>query len=183
MATARTVRAWLRQAAGSDETLLARLGPFGTFAALTVLWEAGWLGVRRRSDRLTEAGIRHRLRAIAGARRSIADAAVLAAGTAVLLEGTVSALAPLSLEDGSGERASVPAAPEHWIGVAGPAGEGDRVTLLGFAEPALDLTRPPRGPRRPGRAVLVRAARLPVIAHLASAPRQSPGKAEGSKIP
>ena len=47
---ARTLRARLRQAAGgADEVVLARLGPFGSFAALTVLWEAGWLGAARRS--------------------------------------------------------------------------------------------------------------------------------------
>jgi hypothetical protein len=180
--SARTVRAWLRHAAGgADEALLARLGPLGSFAALTELWEAGWLGEAGRSARITEARIRQRLREIAVARRSIAEAALVAAGTTVLLDGTVAALSPLCLEDGSGERASVPSAPGRWIGGTPPPAEGDRVTLLGFADPVLDLTRPPHGPRRSPRALLVRAARLPLIAHLA--PRQSPGKAESSKIP
>jgi hypothetical protein len=184
MPTARTLRAWLQRAAGGEgEALLARLGPFGSFAALTVLWEVGWLGAAQRSPRITEARIRQRLREIGGARRNIAEAALLPAGATVLLEGMVAALSPLVLDDGSGERASVPEPPARWIGGAGPAIQGDRVTLLGFADPALDLTQAPRGPRRTPRALLVRAARLPLVAHLASTSGQPPGKPESSKIP
>jgi hypothetical protein len=175
MPTARTLRAWLQRAAGGDgDALLARLGPFGSFAALTALWEAGWLGAAQRSPRITEARIRQRLREIGDARRTIAEAALLPAGATVLLEGAVTALSPLALDDGSGERASVPAAPARWIGAAGPPIEGDRVTLLGFADPTVDLTQAPPGPRRTPRALLVRAAGLPLVAHLAPASPRGP---------
>jgi hypothetical protein len=96
-----------------------------------------------------------------------------------LLEGVVAEVAPLCLDDGSGERASLLEPPRRWIGGAPPPREGDRVTLLGYADPTFALAEAPRGPRRSPRRLLVRAARLPL---LACCLRQDPGKPEGTTI-
>ena len=45
---------------------------------------------------------------------------------------------------------------------------GDRVTILGFADSEVDATRAPAGPRSLPRRVVIRAAGLPLIAHLGS---------------
>jgi hypothetical protein len=175
---ARTLRALLLRAAGDE--LLAPLGPWASFEGLTALWDAGWLSGGEvhpaRAGRVTSARIRRQLRVIAGARRSIASAALLAAGAAALLEGTVAGLGPLCLEDGSGERVWVPEPPAIFVG--GPARARDRVTVLGFVDHQLDPGLPPRGPRQAPARLLIRPARLPLVAMVAAA-----GKDRARTIP
>ena len=164
--SARALRALLLEAVrGSDEAVLAGLGALSSFVALSALWQAGWLGGGKRPGRATSAEIRRRLREIGAARRTAAEAALLPAGAVALLEGNVVALSPLDLDDGSGELARVGPGPVHWIDRQA-ARQGDRVTLLGFVECVLDPTQPPSGPRHAGRRLLVRSARLPLVAHV-----------------
>jgi hypothetical protein len=165
-ASARALRAVLLEAVrGSDGVVLAGLGPLSSFRALSTLWQTGWLGGGKRSRRATSAGIRQHLRAIGAARRSLAEAALLPAGAIALIEARVVALSPLDLDDDSGEIARVPPGPIHWIDDQA-ARQGDRVTLLGFVDRALDPSLPAPGPRRAALRLLVRSARLPLVAHV-----------------
>jgi hypothetical protein len=164
----RALRALLLEAVrGSDGAVLAGLGSLSSFRALSALWQTGWLGGGQRSGRATSAEMRQRLREIGAARRTLAQAALLPAGAVALIEGRVVALSPLDLDDGSGEIARVPPAPIHWIDRQA-ARQGDRVTLLGFVDRALDPTLPAPGPRQPASRVLVRSAQLPLVAHVFS---------------
>jgi hypothetical protein len=160
---------------GCDDRVLAQLGPLASWRALATLWEMGWLGTGKSSVRATSAEIRQRLRQIAEARRSIADAAALAAGAPVCVQGDVTraSTAELMLEDNSGEPAFIPVAELRWIGQPRAAAEGDRVTVLGFAHTELDPAQAPSAPRRLPQRVVIGAAALPAIAHLAmeGAPR------------
>jgi hypothetical protein len=167
-ASARDLRALLLEAVrGSDGAVLAGLGSLSSFRALSTLWQTGWLGGGKRSGRATSAGIRQRLREIGAARRRLAEAALLPAGAVALIEGRVVALSPLDLDDDSGEIARVPAGPIHWIDHQS-ACQGDRVTLLGFVDRALDPSLPAPGPRQPASRLLLRSAQLPLVAHVFS---------------
>jgi hypothetical protein len=145
--------------------VLARLGPFASWVGLVALYDGGWLGAHSLSARTAPARLRARLRELARARRSLAEA-----GRGVLLvDGNVVAVTAVDLfvEDGSGETARVPRAEIVWLRRHTPR-ERDRVTLLGFADSEVDPTRAPTGPRRLPRRVVIRAAEFPVIAHVAT---------------
>jgi hypothetical protein len=165
LSTRRALRGLLLEALKGEEALLERLGAFGSWRALATLWEAGWLGGGHTSARATAAEIRHHLREVVAARRSIAD---VTAGVVWVEGGVIRAGADdLLLDDNSGETALIPRAELRWIGGLPPALEGDRVSVLGFAAPELDPSLPPSGPRRLPRRVVIRSADLPAIAHLA----------------
>jgi hypothetical protein len=169
------VRALLLEAvSGGAEAILPALGALASFRALAALWQAGWLGSGKISPRAASAEIRQRLRAIAATRRSLAEAATVPAGTPVLVEGTL--VAPFTLDDGSGERAEL--AGVRWIDGRAPA-QGDRVTVLGFVERALDPSRPPPGPRQLATRLVLRSAALPLLGQTA---QRAPGKARRRTI-
>ena len=153
---------------GCDETLLERLGQLASWNAVIGLWEGGWLGAGKSSPRATRAQIRLRLREIARARCSIADALALPAGEVVCIEGAVveTTAHDLVVDDGSGELAYARSEGAWWINPRVAPLPGDRVTILGFADSDLDTTRAPHGPRALPRRVVIRAAGLPLIAHL-----------------
>ena len=166
---ARALRGLLLEALdGCDETVLDRLGPLATWSALAALWESGWLGAGKSTVRATCAQIRQRLREIANARRSIAEAAELPAGAVLCIEGTIveATARDLVIDDGSGEPAHARSDDAHWLSARVAPLPGDRVTVLGFADSELDSRRAPVGPRRLPRRVVIRAAGLPLIAHL-----------------
>jgi hypothetical protein len=166
---ARALRAMLLEALeGCDEELLARLGPLASWNAIAGLWEGGWLGQGKSSPRATRAQVRQKLREIAAARRTIAEVPALPAGTMVCLEGAVVEVTPrdLVIEDGSGERAHARSEGAWWINPRLSPREGDRVTVLGFVYSEVDETRAPRNPRELPRRVVIRAAALPLMAHL-----------------
>jgi hypothetical protein len=169
MGGGRALRGLLLEALEGDDSLLTRLGAFGSWRALATLWETGWLGRSHRSARATAAELRQRLREIAAARRSIAEAAAVATGAAVWVEGGVirAGVEALLLDDNSGETARIPSAELRWIGGPPAAGEGDRVTVLGFAAPEVDPSLAAPAPRRLPRRVVIRSADRPAIAHLA----------------
>jgi hypothetical protein len=178
MPAPRALRALLLEAVrGVDGAVLEGLGPLGSFRALAALWATGWLGERKPTARATSAAIRHRLREIGAARRSLAQAALLPAGAVVLIEGRVVALSPLDLDDDGGEMVRVPPPPVRWIDSRAPR-QGDRVTLLGFVDRALDPSLPPRGPRQSPTRLLVRPALLPLVGQVTAA-----GKPRSRTIP
>ena len=166
----RGLRGLLLDALDGDE-LLGKLGPFGSWRALATLWETGWLGRGHRSARATAAEIRQRLRAIAAARRSIAEVPSVVTGATVWVEGGVirAGAEALLLDDNSGETAHIPSAEVRWIGWPPAAGEGDSVTVLGFAAAEVDLSLALSAPRRLPRRVVIRSADRPAIAHRAMA--------------
>jgi hypothetical protein len=169
MSSGRALRGLLLEALEGEGTLLARLGVFGSWRAMATLWETGWLGGGHRSARATAAEIRQRLRQIAAARRSIAEAAAVPTGAPVWVEGGVirAGAETLLLDDNSGETALIPCAELRWIGGPPAAGEGDRVTVLGFAAAEVDPSLAASAPRRLPRRVVIRSADRPAIAHLA----------------
>jgi hypothetical protein len=153
---------------GCDDALLARLGTLASWNALVALWEGGWLGTRRLSGRATRAEIRQRLRTIAESRRSIAEVLGLPAGSPVCVEGTIveATAEDLVVDDGSGELAQARSESGWWDNARLAPLPGDRVTLVGFADSEVDPRRAPEGPRTLPRRVVIRAAQLPLIAHL-----------------
>jgi hypothetical protein len=153
---------------GCDDALLARLGTLASWSALLALWEGGWLGAGKSSVRATCAQIRQRLRAIADSRHPIAALLSLPAGTPVCIEGTIvdAGADELIIDDGSGERAHARSRTGWWDNARPGPQAGDRVTVVGFADSEVDPTRAPAGPRALPRRVVIRAAHLPVIAHL-----------------
>jgi hypothetical protein len=153
---------------GCDESLLDRLGELATWNAIIGLWEGGWLGTGKSSPRATRAEIRQRLREIAEARRSIVELLTIEAGTVVCVEGAIVEVTAhdLIVDDGSGELGCARSEGAWWINPRLSPRVGDRVTLLGFADLELDPTRAPEGPRSLPRRVVIRAASLPLIAHL-----------------
>jgi hypothetical protein len=153
---------------GCDEELLERLGTLASWNALLALWEGGWLGPMHASMRMSIAHVRHRLRKIAAARRSIVEVLALPAGTAVVVEGTIveATAQDLVIADGSGELARARSAAEWWLNPRLSPMAGDRVTIVGFADSEIDPTRAPDNPRALPRRVVLRAAGLPLIAHL-----------------
>jgi uncharacterized protein YdeI (BOF family) len=153
---------------GCDESLLERLGQLATWNAIMGLWEGGWLGGGKSSSRATRAQIRVRLREIADARRSIAELYALEAGTMVCVEGAIVEVTAhdLIVDDGSGELATARSEGAWWINPRLSPQPGDGVTLLGFLDLELDPSRAPDGPRSLPRRVVIRAAGLPLIAHL-----------------
>jgi hypothetical protein len=170
----RGLRGLLREAVqGTAATDLDRLGPLATFEALAALWHSGWLGPGHSSPRATAAEVRQRLRQVARARVSVAEAAALPVGTVVLVTGT------LRLESGSrsddagetlvidddGARASL--SPLHWIGSAARDGT---VTVLGFTDPRLDPGAAAAGPRRSPTRLWLSSAGLPLMACLVRVP-------------
>ncbi len=174
------LRALLLEAArgpGMDVTLL-RLGPFASFQALTVLWQAGWLGGGQSSARASSAEMRQRLRAIGEARRTLAEALEAVVGEPLLVAGPIASLTPAVLRDDSGAAVTVELEGAHHVGRPAPLAEGDRVTVLGFADRELAADEAPGGPRRLPYRVIVRAAHLPVVVHTAVA-----GKAGVGTIP
>jgi hypothetical protein len=153
---------------GCDDGLVARLGTLASWNALLALWEGGWLGGSRSTVRATRAQIRQRLRLIADSRRPIADVPALSAGTPVCIEGTIveATAEDLVVDDGSGELARARSDSGWWDNARLAPLAGDRVTLVGFADSEVDPTRAPAGPRVLPRRVVIRAAQLPLIAHL-----------------
>jgi hypothetical protein len=153
---------------GCDPALLERLGPLASWNAMVALWEGGWLGPGRASVRATAAEIRVRLRMIAEARRPIAEALALPAGEVVCIEGTVveAAARDLVIDDGSGELGYARSQEAVWLNPRLAPLAGDRVTVVGFADSELDTTRAPVHPRALPRRMVIRAAELPLIAHL-----------------
>jgi len=153
---------------GCDETLLDRLGQLASWNAIIGLWEGGWLGAGKSSPRATRAQIRLHLREIADARRRVVDLLALEAGTVVCVEGAIVEVTPrdLIVDDGSGELACARSEGAWWINPRLTPRAGDHVTLLGFVDFELDPSRAPDGPRSLPRRVVIRAAGLPVIAHL-----------------
>jgi hypothetical protein len=153
---------------GCDESLLERLGQLASWNAIIGLWEGGWLGAGKSSPRATRAQIRMRLREIADARRTIAELPALEGGTVVCVEGAIVGVSArdLLVDDGSGELACARSEAAWWINPRLTPRVGDRVTLLGFVDLELDPTRAPEGPRSLPRRVVIRAAGLPLIAHL-----------------
>jgi hypothetical protein len=169
---ARALRDLLLEAVGGcPAELLEQLGALGSWNGIVALWEGGWLGPERASVRATCAQIRVRLRAIARARHSAADVLGLAAGTVVCVEGTIVATSPedLVVDDGSGELAYARSENARWLSPRLAPLPGDRVTLLGFADSEVDATRAPASPRALPRRVVIRAAGLPLVAHLGKA--------------
>jgi hypothetical protein len=174
------LRALLLEAArgpGMDVTLM-RLGPFASFQALTALWQAGWLGGGQSSARASSAEIRQRLRAIGEARRTAAEAMEAPVGEPLLVGGVLASLASPVLCDETGAVVRVALEGAHHVGRPAPLTEGDRVTVLGFADRELAADEAPGGPRRLPYRVIVRAAHLPVVVHMAAA-----GKAAVGTIP
>jgi hypothetical protein len=168
---ARALRDLLLEALeGCDESLLDRLGQLASWNAIIGLWEGGWLGTGKFSPRATRAQIRLRLREIADARRPIAQLLALEAGTMVCVEGEIVEVTPhdLIVDDGSGERACARSEGAWWINPRLSPLAGERVTLLGFLDLELDPTRAPDSPRSAPRRVVIRAAGLPLIAHLSA---------------
>jgi hypothetical protein len=166
---AHELRALLLEAMrGCDDALLARLGPLASWNALVALWEGGWLGAGKSSVRATCAQIRQRLRAIADSRQSIAAVLGLTAGTPVCIAGTIveATAEDLVVDDGSGELARARSDGGWWDNARVAPLAGDRVTLVGFADSEVDLARAPDRPRALPRRVVIRAAQLPLIAHL-----------------
>jgi uncharacterized protein YdeI (BOF family) len=153
---------------GCDDALLARLGTLASWNALVALWQGGWLGAGKSSLRVSGAQVRARLRAIADARRSIAQVLSLPAGAAVCIEGTIieTTAEDLIVDDGSGELARARSETEWWHNPRVAPLPGDRVTIVGFADSEVDPTRAPDNPRALPRRVVIRAAGLPLIAHL-----------------
>lgn len=156
----RNLRALLLEAVqGIDLADLDRLGPLATFEALAALWQSGWLGEGHRVQRVTVAEMRQRLRQVARARVSIAEASALAAGAVVLVRGELRPSTDGTLVIDDGEWALV--AEVRWIG--SPARDGT-VTALGFADPRFDADAAPAGPRRSPKRLWLGSTRLPVIA-------------------
>ena len=153
---------------GCDDGLLERLGQLASWNAIVGLWEGGWLGPGRSSPRATRAEVRQRLREIAGARRSIAQLLSVESGTVVCVEGIIVGVTAhdLIVDDGSGELGYARSEGAWWINPRLVPAAGDRVTLLGFADSEVDGSRAPEGPRSLPRRVVIRAAGLPLIAHL-----------------
>jgi len=153
---------------GCEPSLLERLGQLASWNAVIGLWEGGWLGTGKPSPRATRAQIRQRLREIADARRRVVELLELPAGTVVCVEGDIVEVTPndLFVDDGSGELACARSENAMWINPRLAARVGDRVTLLGFLDIELDPERAPEGPRSLPRRVVIRAAGLPLIAHL-----------------
>lgn len=164
---ASALRALLRQALQTcDASVLEALGPFATWEALAVLYDGGWLGGGQRSARVAGATIRRRLRGLAAARTTIAAALAHEAGRAVLVEGNILAATAVDLVVADEtDAARVPAGDVRWVSRVGVC-EGARVTLLGVADSEVDPTRAPDGARVLPRRLVLRAADLPVIAHL-----------------
>jgi hypothetical protein len=163
---------------GCDEALLDRLGELATWNAIIGLWEGGWLGQGKSSPRATRAQVRQRLREIADARRSIAELLSIEAGTMVVVEGTVVEVTAYDLvvDDGSGELGYARSEGAWWINPRLVPVAGDHVTLLGFADSEVDATRAPEGPRSLPRRVVIRAAGLPLIAHLGGMAEHAPAR-------
>jgi hypothetical protein len=156
----RNLRALLLEAVqGIDLADLDRLGPLATFEALAALWKSGWLGEGHRLQRVTAAEMRQRLRQVARARMSIAEASALAAGALVLVRGELRPATDGTLVIDDGERALV--AEVRWIG--SPARDGT-VTALGFADPRFDPDALPAGPRRSPKRLWLASTHLPVVA-------------------
>jgi hypothetical protein len=153
---------------GCDEALLHRLGQLASWNAIIGLWEGGWLGAGKASPRATRAQVRQRLREIADARRSIAELLNVQAGTVVCVEGTIVGVTAhdLIVDDGSGELGYARSEGAWWINPRLVPVAGDRVTVLGFADSELDAAAVSEGPRSLPRRVVIRAAGLPLIAHL-----------------
>jgi hypothetical protein len=156
----------LEALAGCDDRVLAGLGALGSWSALAALWEHGWLGAGKPSVRATCAEIRQRLREIARSRCSIAEVLAAPAGAVVCIEGTIAEIGEerVLVEDGSGESADLRPGEVRWLGRRPAAGE--RVTVLGFADSAVDPTRAARGPRALPRRAVIRAAGLPPVAQV-----------------
>jgi hypothetical protein len=131
---------------------LEPLGPLGTFEALSVLWNEGWLGTGRFSPRATAADVRVRLRELGRARIALDDALDCPAGSIILARGVIAG----ALLDGVARLGEL-----RWIGPPESAGA---VTVLGFTDPRLDPDLPPPGPRRVPRRLWIGPARLPAIA-------------------
>ena len=163
---------------GCDEALLDRLGQLASWNAIIGLWEGGWLGAGKASLRATRAQVRQRLREIAESRRSIADLLSIESGTAVCVEGTVVEVTArdLVVDDGSGELGYARSEGAWWINPRLSPRPGHRVTLLGFADSEVDATRAPEGPRSLPRRVVIRAAGLPLIAHLGAMAEPAPSR-------
>jgi hypothetical protein len=163
---------------GCDEALLDRLGQLATWNAIIGLWEGGWLGPGKSSARATRAQVRLRLREIADARRSIAELLSIEAGTVVVVEGTIVEVTAYDLvvDDGSGELGYARSEGAWWINPRLVPLAGDHVTLLGFADSEVDATRAPEGPRSLPRRVVIRAAGLPLIAHLGGMAEHAPAR-------
>jgi hypothetical protein len=153
---------------GCDDALLARLGTLASWNAVLALWEGGWLGVGKPTLRATCAQVRQRLRIIADSRRPIVEVLALSAGTPVCVEGAIveATAEDLVVDDGSGELARARSDSGWWDNARLAPLAGDRVTLVGFADSEVDPTRAPAGPRTLPRRVVIRAAQLPLIAHL-----------------
>jgi hypothetical protein len=163
---------------GCDEALLDRLGQLATWNAIIGMWEGGWLGAGKSSPRATRAQVRQRLREIADARRSIADLLSVEAGTAVCVEGTIVEVTAYDLvvDDGSGELGYARSEGAWWINPRLVPAVGDHVTLLGFADREVDASRAPESPRSLPRRVVIRAAGLPLIAHLGAMAEPAPSR-------
>ena len=163
---------------GCDEALLDRLGQLASWNAIIGLWEGGWLGAGKSSPRATRAQVRQRLREIAEARRSIAEVRALDAGTVVCVEGNIVGVTAhdLIVDDGSGELGYARSEGAWWINPRLSPQAGDRVTLLGFCDSEVDATRAPEGPRSLPRRVVIRAAGLPLIAHLGAMADATPAR-------
>jgi hypothetical protein len=86
----------------------------------------------------------------------------------VCVEGAIVEVTPhdLIVDDGSGELACARSERAWWINPRLTPRVGDRVTLLGFVDLELDPSGAPDGPRSLPRRVVIRAAGLPLIAHL-----------------
>jgi hypothetical protein len=163
---------------GCDEALLDRLGQLATWNAIIGMWEGGWLGAGKSSPRATRAQVRQRLREIADARRSIADLLSMEAGTVVCVEGTIVEVTAYDLivDDGSGELGYARSEGAWWINPRLVPAVGDHVTLLGFSDSEVDVSRAPEGPRSLPRRVVIRAAGLPLIAHLGAMAEPAPSR-------
>jgi hypothetical protein len=153
---------------GCDDALLERLGTLASWNALAALWEGGWLGPSHSSMRVSVAQARQQLRMLAAARRPIAQLLALPAGTAVVVEGDIVSVTPddLVVDDRSGELAHARSTEEWWLNPRLVPMAGDRVTLVGFLDLEVDETRAPEHARALPRRVVIRAAALPLIAHL-----------------